>query len=112
MKAPTSRRPIGSVAMPPANDVLSDPEVDHPTRRHEHRAGQLVARPDRAEDEHPRQHREYLGPGAEGDRVPAGHPRAMAGEVPSPYRKNSQHDARQHERPDNEPHDNEGLAIS
>jgi hypothetical protein len=46
-----SRRAIGSVGGPPANDVLGHREVDHPTRRHEHRAGQLVGRADRAEDD-------------------------------------------------------------
>jgi short chain dehydrogenase len=90
----TSRRAIGSVCGPPANDVLSHPEIDHPSRRHEHRAGQLVGRADRAKDENPRQHSKHLGPGAERDRVAAGHPRAVAAEVPSPYRNDSQHDAR------------------
>src|SRR5437879_5524185 len=63
----TSSRAIGSVGGPPANEVLSHREVNHPTRRHEHRAGQLVARADWAEDENPRQHRKYLRPGAERD---------------------------------------------
>ena len=46
----TSRRAIGTVAWAP-DDVFSHREVNRPTRRHEHRAGQLVGRADRAEDD-------------------------------------------------------------
>src|SRR5438132_4764343 len=87
------------------------PQIDYPTRCHEERAGQLVTRANRTEDDNPRQRREHLRAGAESDCVTARHPRAVATEVSSPYGNNSQQDAHQHCQPDDEPYDYQRLAI-